>query len=176
MPDTDADLIAQAHKAAPLYGNDWGVLLIKLANALKRHKKALARHSAPLPEAVAGLVARLNYIADGLLMKEDVEPLREAASLIASQAREIERLKKESQTYCTGMVVSTDRAEAAEARVRELEIENNSIALEDVGRDRAIRAATIEECAAFLNDQRFSGHSNLRSLRDAIRALAKEPA
>lgn len=30
-----ADLIAEARKAATLYGNDWGVLLIKLADALE---------------------------------------------------------------------------------------------------------------------------------------------
>jgi hypothetical protein len=37
MIDTDADLSRQARKAAPAYGNDWGVLLIKMADALDRH-------------------------------------------------------------------------------------------------------------------------------------------
>lgn len=34
---TEVELIVEARKAAPLYGNDWGWLLIEMANALERH-------------------------------------------------------------------------------------------------------------------------------------------
>jgi hypothetical protein len=33
---TDAELIVEARKAAPLYGNDWGVLLTRLADRLEQ--------------------------------------------------------------------------------------------------------------------------------------------
>jgi hypothetical protein len=235
MTDTDAELIAQAHKAAPLYGNDWGVLLIKMAVALKRHNAplpdlspgkrdaaliarlrkeaargvdgetgaeccyapkwtccdpqvlieaaaALARHSAPLPKAVAGLVepsstafASFEHIDE---LSTEIERLTQERDCFAEQAAAHNNRDADMQEIMRINNEQKARAETAEARVREQENYKREAEtcifrqIEQISglkaeRD-AIRAATIEECAKICDTYPWAAA--------VIRALTKEPA
>jgi hypothetical protein len=194
---TDTKLIAEARKAAPLYGNDWGALLIKLADRLEQLGKVPADTAELIARAETwpddtpwgifirdmkvALAAQAQEIARETGRAEVIfETLGEARDEIAAQAQEIERLKGEHLDTEDDLI---KRAEAAEACVWELErkIEAQEMAMDSARRiwERkiaAIEAATIERCVRVTESYPIEHKFVCDRFAAAIRALAKEPA
>jgi hypothetical protein len=91
----------------------------------------------------------------------------ELVTALAAQAQEIERLKEYALVANRNGERLEQRAEAAEARVRELKDEIDrlqTVICCEQDRGDAIEAATIERCAAIVGDHRVAAR---------IRALVK---
>jgi hypothetical protein len=92
-----------------------------------------------------------------------------AAEVLAAQAQEIEQMAEEAKERRAEWYAEKQRAEAAEARVRELKAEIDrlqTVVCSEQDRGDTIEAVTIERCAAIVGDHRVAAR---------IRALAKEP-
>lgn len=99
---------------------------------------------------------------------------------LTAQAQEIERCKSDFVTQSSLIRAFQVRAEAAEARVRELKDEIDrlqTVICCEQDRGDAIEAATIERCAKVASNWNgdFDYPYGQERVATAIRALAKEP-